>query len=40
LAKDMSYVQDVIRTGTRRAREVTQETLDEVKSAMGLYKFD
>lgn len=38
LAKDPSYVQDVIRTGTLAARAVTQRTLDDVKDGMGLYR--
>jgi tryptophanyl-tRNA synthetase len=37
LAKDPSYIHDVIRTGTLAAREITQQTLDAVKTGMGLY---
>jgi tryptophanyl-tRNA synthetase len=32
-------VMDLIRTGTERAAALTQETLDEVKAALGLFSF-
>jgi tryptophanyl-tRNA synthetase len=37
LAQDPAYVHEVLRTSTRRARELTQETLDELRAALGLF---
>ena len=34
--KDPDAVRDVLRDGTRRAREVARETMDQVRSAMGV----
>ncbi len=34
--KDPDKVRDVLRDGTRRAREVARETMDQVRSAMGV----
>jgi tryptophanyl-tRNA synthetase len=34
--KDPDTVRDVLRDGTRRAREVARETMDQVRSAMGV----
>ncbi|MFC3901878.1 tryptophanyl-tRNA synthetase [Acinetobacter marinus] len=39
LAKDPSYVMDVLRDGTDKCRLITQETLDEVKAGLGLFRF-
>jgi len=36
-AQDMGYVLDILRAGSLVAREKTQTTLDEVKSALGVY---
>jgi tryptophanyl-tRNA synthetase len=40
LARDPAYVLDVLRSGTMKARVVTQSTLDEVRSTLGLFAFD
>ena len=34
--RDPDAVRDVLRDGTRRAREVARETMDQVRSAMGV----
>jgi tryptophanyl-tRNA synthetase len=39
LARDMPYVMDVLVQGTRIARTISQQTLDEVKDALGFFKF-
>jgi tryptophanyl-tRNA synthetase len=39
-ARDMTYVLDILRTGTSKARAVTQVTLDEVRSGLGLFQLD
>ena len=36
LAKDMDYVRDVLEDGNRRANEIANATLDEVRDAMGM----
>ena len=36
---DKPYLLSVIRRGTEKAREVTQQTLDQVKRGMGLLIF-
>jgi tryptophanyl-tRNA synthetase len=36
-ARDPAYVMDVLRAGTRRAKETTQSTLDELRKALGLF---
>jgi tryptophanyl-tRNA synthetase len=36
LEKDTAYVQEVLRDGTRRAREVVADTLAKVRAAMGI----
>lgn len=38
-AQDPAYVMDVLREGTQKAQVVTQQTLDEVKNALGLFRF-
>ena len=40
LAQDPGYVFSVLREGTRRAKAVTQQTLDEVRTALGTFTFD
>lgn len=39
LAKDPDYIMDVLRQGTNKCRLITQQTLDEVKDGLGLFKF-
>ncbi|HAV6247419.1 TPA: tryptophan--tRNA ligase [Acinetobacter baumannii] len=39
LAKDPDYIMDVLRQGTEKCRIITQQTLDEVKDGLGLFKF-
>ncbi|MDV8152782.1 tryptophan--tRNA ligase [Acinetobacter pittii] len=39
LAKDPDYIMDVLRQGTDKCRFITQQTLDEVKDGLGLFKF-
>ncbi len=36
LERDLSYIEDVLAEGNRRALEVAQATLDEVREAMGM----
>ena len=36
LAQDMDYVKDVLREGNRKANEIANATLDEVREAMGM----
>ncbi len=36
LLQDMDYVKDVLREGNRRANEVAEATLAEVREAMGM----
>jgi tryptophanyl-tRNA synthetase len=39
LARDPDRVLDILNTGTRAARERTQATLDEVRTALGVFMF-
>ncbi|MCA4447153.1 tryptophan--tRNA ligase [Acinetobacter baumannii] len=39
LARDPDYIMDVLRQGTDKCRIITQQTLDEVKDGLGLFKF-
>lgn len=39
LAQDPGYVLDVLRQGTDKARERTQQTLDDLREALGLFRF-
>lgn len=39
LAKDPDYIMDVLKHGTEKCRNITQQTLDEVKAGLGLFKF-
>ncbi|MFW6525951.1 tryptophan--tRNA ligase [Acinetobacter baumannii] len=39
LAKDPDYIMDVLRQGTDKCRIITQQTLDEIKDGLGLFKF-
>ncbi|MFT8356527.1 MAG: tryptophan--tRNA ligase [Bifidobacterium aquikefiri] len=36
LAKDMDSVRDILEDGNRKANEIAEQTLDEVRSAMGM----
>ena len=40
LARDPQSVLDLLHEGTRQARAVTQATLDDVRSGLGLFRFD
>jgi len=39
LSKDPDYIMDVLKTGTDKCRDITQATLDEVKTALGVFHF-
>ena len=39
LAKDPDYIMDILKQGTDKCRDITQQTLDEVKAGLGLFKF-
>ena len=39
LSKDPDYIMDVLKTGTDKCRDITQATLDEVKTALGVFRF-
>lgn len=39
LAKDPDYIMDILRAGTEKCRDITQETLDEVKTGLGVFRF-
>ncbi|AZN68367.1 tryptophan--tRNA ligase [Acinetobacter haemolyticus] len=39
LEKDPDYIMDILKQGTEKCRDITQQTLDEVKSGLGLFKF-
>jgi len=39
LAKDPDYIMDILKTGTDKCRDITQATLDEVKSGLGVFHF-
>ncbi|MFW2124729.1 hypothetical protein ACG94O_17720, partial [Acinetobacter ursingii] len=32
-------IMDILKHGTDKCRDITQQTLDEVKSGLGLFKF-
>ena len=36
LSKDMDYVRDVLAEGNRKANEIANETLEQVREAMGM----
>ena len=36
LAKDMDYVRDVLEEGNKKANAIANETLDQVRDAMGM----
>jgi tryptophanyl-tRNA synthetase len=37
---DLAYVRDVLRSGTARARAITQSTFDELRDGLGLFSLD
>jgi len=39
LAKDPDYVFDLLKAGTEKGRALTQQTLDEVREALGMFAF-
>ena len=39
LAKDPDYIMDILKTGTDKCKDITQQTLDEVKSGLGVFHF-
>jgi tryptophanyl-tRNA synthetase len=39
LAKDPDYIMDILKAGTDKCRDITQQTLDEVKSGLGVFHF-
>ena len=39
LSKDPDYIMDVLKHGTDKCRDITQQTLDEVKTALGVFRF-
>ena len=34
--KDLDYIKDILHDGNRRANEIANATLDEVREAMGM----
>jgi tryptophanyl-tRNA synthetase len=40
VSKDLGYVRDVLRSGTSKARAITQSTLDELRDGLGLFSLD
>ena len=39
LEKDPDYIMDILKTGTDKCRNITQQTLDEVKAGLGVFRF-
>ncbi|QBQ15499.1 tryptophan--tRNA ligase [Acinetobacter haemolyticus] len=39
LEKDPDYIMDILKQGTEKCRDITQQTLDEVKAGLGLFRF-
>ena len=39
-ARKPEYVRDVLREGTKKARDITQSTLAELRSGLGLFRLD
>ncbi|EJO34592.1 tryptophan--tRNA ligase [Acinetobacter sp. 263903-1] len=39
LQKDPDYIIDVLRQGTQKCQVITQQTLDEIKSGLGMFHF-
>jgi len=40
VSKDLGYVLDVLRSGTSKARAITQSTFDELRDGLGLFSLD
>jgi tryptophanyl-tRNA synthetase len=40
VSSDLDYVRDVLRSGTTRARAITQSTYDELRDGLGLFSLD
>jgi tryptophanyl-tRNA synthetase len=40
VSNDLGYVLDVLRSGTSKARAITQSTLDELRDGLGLFSLD
>ncbi|MBR1143921.1 tryptophan--tRNA ligase [Bradyrhizobium sp. AUGA SZCCT0431] len=40
VSNDLGYVLDVLRSGTSRARAITQSTFDELRDGLGLFSLD
>jgi len=40
VSNDLGYVLDVLRSGTSRARAITQSTFDELRGGLGLFSLD
>jgi tryptophanyl-tRNA synthetase len=40
VSNDLGYVRDVLRSGTAKARAITQSTLDELRDGLGLFSLD
>jgi tryptophanyl-tRNA synthetase len=40
VSSDLGYVLDVLRSGTAKARAMTQTTLDELRDGLGLFSLD
>jgi tryptophanyl-tRNA synthetase len=39
VSNDLGYVFDVLRSGTSKARAITQSTFDELRDGLGLFSF-
>jgi tryptophanyl-tRNA synthetase len=40
VSNDRGYVLEVLRSGTSKARAITQSTLDELRDGLGLFSLD
>jgi len=40
VADDLGYVLEVLRSGTSKARAITQSTFNELRNGLGLFSFD
>jgi tryptophanyl-tRNA synthetase len=40
VSNDLGYVRDVLRSGTAKARAITQSTFDELRDGLGLFSLD
>ena len=39
LSKDPDYIMDVLKQGTEKCKIITQQTLDEIKDGLGMFRF-